>query len=182
MSNLKGSRTEKNLYAAFAGESQAFMKYTLFAEQAKQDGYEKIEQEFTSIAKNEKAHAEMWLKEIHGGNLPKTLMNLQDSANGEHFEWSEMYAEFADVAKEEGFVDIERMYRGIIGVEQGHNNRFNKLISELQNGEIFKSTKVEVWECINCGHYHNAKEAPETCPVCGKPQAFFKKEENKQNN
>ncbi len=178
MSNLKGTKTEKNLYAAFAGESQAFMKYTLFADQAKNDGFEKVEREFKTIAENEKGHAEMWLKEINGGKLPQTLKNIEHSAEGEHFEWSEMYAEFADVAKEEGLVEIEKMFRGVANIEQGHDKRFCKLATEIKNGEMFKSQQVEVWECLNCGHYHNSKEAPSVCPVCDKPQSYFKKEEN----
>ncbi len=181
MSNLKGSRTEKNLYAAFAGESQAFMKYTLYADQAKKDGYVKVEREFKTIAENEKAHAEMWLKELHGGSLPQSERNLGDSAQGEHYEWSKMYAEFAEVAKEEGLVEIEKMFRGVLGVEQAHDNTFNQLLTEVKNGDIFKSQKVEVWECLNCGHYHSATDAPGICPVCSYPQAYFKKEENKQS-
>lgn len=178
MSNLKGTQTEKNLYAAFAGESQAFMKYTLYADQAKKDGYVKVEKEFKKIAENEKAHAEMWLKEIKGGNMPKTEANLQDSAQGEHFEWSEMYAEFAKVAKSEGLTEYEKMFNGIIDIEQGHDKEFTKLLTEIQNGNIFKAPQEEVWECLNCGHHHLGMEAPGVCPVCSHQQAYFKKVDN----
>ncbi len=178
--NLKGSKSEGNLYAAYAGESQAFMKYTLFAEQAKKDGYVKVEKLFTTLAQNEKAHAEMWLKEIHGGSLPKTEQNLQDAVNGEHFEWSEMYKQFATEAEQEGNTKLSSMYKGVGEVESRHEQNFRDILTEIQNGNIFKSQQSEKWECLNCGHYHSGMEAPGVCPVCEKPQAYFKKEESKQ--
>ncbi len=178
--NSNGSSTEGNLFAAFAGESQAFMKYTLFAEQAKKDGYIKAEQLFTQIAQNEKAHAEIWLKEIHGGNLPKTEQNLQDAINGEHYEWTEMYAQFAEKAEQEGMTKLSNTFKGVGEVESRHDQNFTDLLTEIQNGNIFKSQQEEVWECLNCGHYHHGLEAPGVCPVCSKPQAYFKKEEQKQ--
>ncbi len=178
--NLSGSKSEGNIYAAFAGESQAFMKYTLFAEQAKKDGYIKVEQLFTQLAKNEKAHAEIWLKEIHGGNLPKTEQNLQDATNGEHFEWSEMYAEFAKVADQEGFAKLSNTFKGVAEVESKHEKSFKEALTEIENGNIFKSQQKENWECLNCGHIHNGMEAPGVCPVCEKPQAYFKKETQQQ--
>lgn len=180
MNNLKGSRTEANLYASFAGESQAFMKYTLYAEQAKKDGYVKVEKEFTKIAQNEKAHAELYLKHIHGGNIPKTERNIEDSANGEHYEWSEVYSGFAKVAKDEGFTDLANIFEGVAKVEQGHDKKFTELLTEVQNGNIFKSQQEEVWECLNCGHHHQGMQPPGVCPVCEHPQSYFKKVEKKQ--
>ncbi len=177
--NVSGSKSEGNLYAAFAGESQAFMKYTLYAEQAKKDGYVKAEQLFTQIAQNEKAHAEIWLKEIHGGNIPKTEQNLQDAASGEHYEWTEMYAEFAKIAEEEGFSKLSNTFKGIGDIESRHDQNYSDILIEIQNGNIFKSQQEETWECLNCGHYHNGMEAPGVCPVCQKPQAYFKKEPKK---
>ncbi len=178
--NLNGSKTEGNLYAAFAGESQAFMKYTLFAEQAKKDGYVKAEQLFTQLAQNEKAHAEIWLKEIHGGNLPKTEQNLQDSVNSEHFEGAEMYTQFANEAEKEGFAKISTELKGVGKVELRHEQNFKDMLTEIQNGNVFKSQQEETWECLNCGHQHDGMEAPGVCPVCSKPQAYFKKETQKQ--
>ncbi len=177
---LKNSKTEGNLYAAYAGESQAFMKYTLFAEQAKKDGYVKAEQLFTQIAQNEKAHAEMWLKEIHGGNLPKTEQNLQDAINGEHYEWTEMYSEFTKIAEQENLVKLSSMFKGVGDIESRHDQNFSDILTEIQNGNIFQSQQEETWECLNCGHYHSGMKAPVVCPVCEKPQAYFKKEEQKQ--
>ncbi len=175
MNNLKGTKTEGNIYAAFAGESQAFMKYTLFAEQAKKDGYIKAEQNFTKTAENEKAHAEIWLKHIHNNLMPNTEQNLQDASNGEHFEWTDMYKRFAEEAREEGFNEIAVQFEGIIEIEKSHEQEFSKILVEIQNGNIFKSQQEEQWECLNCGHHHNGMEAPGVCPICQKPQAYFKK-------
>ncbi len=181
MNNLKGTRTEANLFSAFAGESQAYMKYTLYAEKAKEDGFIKVERKLKETAENEKAHAEMWLKHIHNNIMPNTLQNLADASGGEHFEWSEMYAQFANEAREEGFEHIAILFESIANVENRHEQTFTQLSTEIENGTIFKSTKEEVWECLNCGHYHRGTQAPQICPVCEVPQDYFKKEENQSN-
>lgn len=178
MSNTKGTQTENNLYSGFAGESQAFMKYTLYAEQAKKEGYIKAEKIFKQIAENEKAHAEIWLKNIHNGNLPNTECNLKDAANGEHFEWSEMYSGYGKKAEEEGIQDLAKVFHGVAHIEQGHDNMFKELLTEIQNGNILKSQQEETWECQNCGHHHVGIQPPGVCPVCEKQEGYFKKLEN----
>ena len=154
---LKGSRTEANLKAAFAGESQARNKYTYFASKAKKDGYEQIAAIFEETALNEKEHAKIWFKLLNGGNIPSTMDNLKDAANGENYEWTDMYPEFAKVAKE----------------EKEHEERYKKLLENVKDGLVFSKDGDKIWKCRNCGHICIGKEAPEVCPVCNHPQSFF---------
>jgi len=168
---LKGSRTEQNLMAAFAGESQARNKYDYYASKAKKDGYEQIASIFQETALNEKEHAKMWFKLFHGIN--STIDNLLDAAAGENFEWTEMYAEFARIADEEGFHDIAEKFRGVAAIEKSHEERYSKLAASVKDGEVFVKLNESVWVCRNCGHIHVGKSAPETCPVCAHPQAYF---------
>ena len=171
MANLKGSRTEQNLMAAFAGESQARNKYDYYASKAKKDGYEQIAAIFQETANNEKEHAKLWFKLFHGIN--STLDNLADAAAGENYEWTEMYKEFADIADEEGFHDIAAQFRGVAAIEKHHEERYKKLAENIQNGEVFVKLNENVWVCRNCGHIHVGKSAPQLCPVCAHPQAYF---------
>ncbi|MDD6394730.1 MAG: rubrerythrin family protein [Firmicutes bacterium] len=170
---LKGTRTEANLQAAFAGESQARNKYTYYAEKAKQDGYEQIARIFEETADNEKAHAKIWFKLLHDNSIPETSQNLEDAANGEHFEWTDMYAEFAKVAKEEGLNDIAALFEGVAAIEKQHEERFRKLLANIKDGLVFSKEGDAVWVCSNCGHVHIGKSAPMICPICKKPQAYF---------
>ncbi|WP_328701502.1 rubrerythrin [Clostridium vitabionis] len=176
---LKGSKTEKNLLAAFAGESEARNKYTFYASQAKKDGYEQIAAFFEETANNEKEHAKLWFKALHGGAVPKTLENLKDGAAGENYEWTSMYPEFAKVAEEEGFTDIAATMRRIAEVEKSHEERYRKLLENIEKDVVFKSGEDTVWVCRNCGYIYVGKEAPERCPACNHPKAYF---ERKQNN
>ena len=168
---LKGSKTEKNLWTAFAGESQARNKYTYFASAAKKEGYEQIAAYFEETAGNEKEHAELWFKAL--GELGDTKANLQAAANGEHYEWTEMYAEFAKVAEEEGFKALAAQFRGVAAIEKRHEERYLKLLSNINKGIVFKREEVKVWVCRNCGHVYIGKEAPKVCPVCSHPGAYF---------
>jgi rubrerythrin len=170
---LKGSKTEANLASAFAGESQARNKYTYFASQAKKEGYEQIAEIFIESAENEKEHAKMWFKLLHGGCVPKTADNLKAAASGENFEWTEMYAEFAKVAKKEGFKDIAKQFEGVAKIEKEHEERFLALLKNLGSDAVFKKSDAIMWKCRNCGHIHVAKAAPKECPVCVHPQAYF---------
>lgn len=169
--NLKGSKTEQNLMAAFAGESQARNKYDYYASKAKKDGYEQIAAIFQETANNEKEHAKLWFKLFHGIN--DTLDNLLDAAAGENYEWTEMYKGFAEVADEEGFHDIAEKFRGVAAIEKTHEERYNKLATAVKGGEAFVKLTESVWVCRNCGHIHVGKEAPKVCPVCAHPQAYF---------
>ena len=171
---LKGSRTEANLMAAFAGESQARNKYTYYASKAKKDGYEQIAAIFTETADNEKEHAKLWFKLLHGGSVADTPVNLADAAAGENYEWTEMYAEFARVAREEGFNDIARQFEGVAKIEKEHEERYRKLLENSEEGIVFSRDGDMVWTCANCGHIHVGKNAPKLCPVCAHPQAYFK--------
>ncbi len=173
MTNLKGSRTEANLMAAFAGESQARNKYTYYASKAKKDGYEQIAEIFTETANNEKEHAKIWFKLLHDG-IGDTLTNLKDAAAGENYEWTEMYADFARVAKEEGFDHIAFLFEEVGKIEKEHEERYNALAANVDNGTVFKKDAEQVWICANCGHIHVGTEAPELCPVCAHPKAYFK--------
>ena len=176
---LKGSKTEANLMAAFAGESQARNKYTYYASQARKDGYEQIAAIFEETAANEKEHAKMWFKELHDGKVPKTLENLKDAANGENYEWTDMYAEFAKVAKEEGFTRIANLFEGVAKIEKEHEERYRKLIDNIENKLVFSKDGDAIWICRNCGHVVIGKEAPLVCPVCAHPQSYFElKKEN----
>ena len=169
--NLKGSKTEQNLMAAFAGESQARNKYDYYASKAKKDGYEQISAIFKETANNEKEHAKLWFKLFHGIN--DTLDNLLDAAAGENYEWTEMYKQFAQVADEEGFHDIAEKFRGVAAIEKTHEERYNKLAEAVKGGEVFVKLEENVWVCRNCGHIHVGKQAPEVCPVCAHPRAYF---------
>ena len=171
--NLKGSKTEANLMAAFAGESQARNKYTYYASKAKKDGYEQMAAIFEETAGNEKEHAKMWFKLLHDGAIPDTMTNLKDAANGENYEWTEMYAEFAKTAREEGFDDIAKKFELVGAVEKEHEERYLKLLSNIENEEVFKKEESTVWVCRNCGHVHVGKFAPKACPTCDHPQAYF---------
>ena len=171
MKSLKGSRTEQNLMAAFAGESQARNKYDYYASKAKKDGYEQIAAIFAETAANEKEHAKLWFKLFHGIN--STLDNLLDAAAGENYEWTEMYKEFADIADKEGFHDIAAQFRGVAAIEKHHEERYRKLAQAVKGGEVFVKLNENVWVCRNCGHLHVGKSAPEACPVCAHPQAYF---------
>ena len=176
---LKGSRTEANLMAAFAGESQARNKYTYYASQAKKDGYEQIAAIFEETANNEKEHAKMWFKELHGGDIPTTAENLLDAAEGENYEWTDMYAEFAKVAREEGFERIAFLFEGVAAIEKEHEERYRKLLKNVEDKLVFSKDGEAIWICRNCGHVVVGKEAPKVCPVCAHPQSFFElKKEN----
>ena len=170
---LKGSKTEQNLMTAFAGESQARNKYTYYASKAKKDGYEQIAAIFEETANNEKEHAKMWFKELHGGSIPDTMENLLDAANGENYEWTDMYSEFARVAKEEGFDRIAYLFEGVAAIEKEHEERYRKLIENIEGGLVFSRDGDKIWKCRNCGHIVIGKEAPKVCPICTHPQAYF---------
>ena len=170
---LKGSRTEANLMTAFAGESQARNKYTYYASKAKKDGYVQIAQIFEETANNEKEHAKIWFKLLHDGGIPTTVENLKDAAEGENYEWTEMYAEFAKVAKEEGFDHIAALFEMVAKIEKEHEERYKKLLANIDGGVVFSKDNDIVWICSNCGHIHIGKKAPEICPVCAHPQAYF---------
>ncbi len=169
--NLKGTQTEKNLLAAFAGESQANTKYTFYAAKAKKEGYNQIADIFEETARNERAHAKMWLKEIK--DLSSTKGNLRDAANGEHYEWTDMYEEFARVAKEEGFDDLARKFRAVGLIEKHHEKRYEALLENLDSNKVFEKDEKVLWECKNCGHLHEGTKALEVCPVCRHPKAYF---------
>ena len=171
--NLKGSKTEKNLLAAFAGESQAYTKYTYYASKARKDGYQQIGDLFEETAKNEKEHAKIWFKQLHGGEMPETTENLKDAAAGENYEWTDMYATFAKEAREEGFDQIAALFEGVAAIEKEHEERYRKLLGNIEKGIVFSRDGDMVWQCSNCGHIHIGKEAPEVCPVCAHPKAYF---------
>ncbi len=173
MAELKGSKTEANLLAAFSGESQARNKYSYYASKAKKEGYEQIAAIFTETADNEKEHAKLWFKQLHGGDVPDTITNLKDAASGENYEWTEMYAEFAKVAKEEGFDEIAAMFEGVGAVEKEHEERYLALLKNVEEGKVFKKDQVVMWKCRNCGHIHVGNEAPQVCPVCAHPRSYF---------
>ena len=172
MKDLKGTKTEQNLMTAFAGESQARNKYTYYASKAKKDGYEQIAAIFEETANNEKEHAKMRVKLLHGGN-PGTVANHGDAAAGENYEWTDMYATFAKEAEEEGFDEIARQFRGVAAIEKTHEERYRKLLANIDGGIVFSRDGDAVWECRNCGHIHIGKMAPEVCPVCAHPKAYF---------
>ena len=171
---LKGSKTESNLMAAFAGESQARNKYTYFASKAKKEGYEQIASIFEETANNEKEHAKMWFKLLNGGDIHSTKENLKAAAEGENYEWTDMYSEFAKVAREEGFEDIAKSFEMVGAIEKTHEERYRKLLENVEGGLVFSRDGDMIWECANCGHIHIGKEAPEVCPVCNHPQSYFK--------
>ncbi|MBQ8402622.1 MAG: rubrerythrin family protein [Clostridia bacterium] len=168
---LKGSKTEKNLQAAFAGESQARNKYTYFASVAKKEGYEQIAAIFQQTADNEKEHAKMWFKLL--GELGNTAENLEAAAAGENYEWTDMYATFAKEAEEEGFTEIAAKFRLVAKIERSHEERYLKLLSNVQMQQVFEKSEEIMWECRNCGHLVIGKKAPQVCPVCAHPQSYF---------
>lgn len=172
MKELNGTKTQANLLAAFAGESMARNKYTFYASKAKQEGYEQISGILAEIADNERAHASIWFKKLHGG-LADTEANLLDAAEGEYAEWSDMYKKFADEAREEGFDDLAVLFEKVGDIEQDHEQRFRKLLENLKNDKVFSRPEGQVWICRNCGHIHYGTEAPESCPVCMHPRAYF---------
>ncbi len=171
--DLKGSKTEANLMAAFAGESQARNKYTYYASKAKKEGYEQIAAIFTETADNEKEHAKMWFKLLHDGSVPDTMTNLKDAAAGENYEWTDMYASFAETAREEGFTRIAYLFEAVGKIEKEHEERYKKLLANIEEGKVFEYGDIKVWKCRNCGHIHVGLKAPEVCPVCDHPKAYF---------
>ena len=170
---LKGSKTEANLMTAFAGESQARNKYTYYASKAKKDGYEQIAAIFEETANNEKEHAKLWFKELHGGEVPSTIDNLKDAANGENYEWTEMYKEFAETAREEGFDQIARLFEMVGEIERHHEERYKDLLDKVENNKVFHKEEEVIWICRNCGHVYYGKDALKVCPVCKHPESFM---------
>ena len=189
MKSLKGTKTEQNLLKSFAGESQARMRYDYFAKQAKKDGLEQISGIFTETALNEKEHAKRFFRFLEGGNLEitatypagiigTTMENLKAAVAGENEEWTELYPEFANVAEQEGFKDIVNAFRQIAKVEKAHEERYNKLLKNLEEGKVFERNGIVIWKCRNCGYIHEGRKAPETCPACLHPKAYFEIKEN----
>ena len=170
---LKGSKTEQNLMTAFSGESQARNKYTFFASKAKKEGYEQIAAIFEETANNEKEHAKIWFKLLNDGQIPSTAENLKAASEGENYEWTDMYEEFAKIAKEEGFDKIAYLFEEVGKIEKDHEERFSKLLDNVNGELVFSKDGDKIWKCRNCGHICIGKEAPEVCPVCNHPQAFF---------
>ena len=173
MPELKGSKTEANLMTAFAGESQARNKYTYFASKAKKEGYEQIAAIFLETAENEKEHAKLWYKLLHNDDVPDTATNLKDAADGENFEWTDMYAKFAEEAKAEGFTKIAFLFEQVGKIEKEHEQRYLKLLENLKGDVVFSRDGDMIWQCANCGHVVIGKKAPEKCPVCDHPKAYF---------
>ena len=173
MAELKGTKTEKTLNAAFAGESQARVKYQFYASKAKKDGYEQIASIFEETSDNEKEHAKIWYKLLHDGAVPSTEENLKDAIAGENYEETEMYVKFAKEAREEGFEEIARLFEEVGKIEAEHEKRYKKVLENIEKGIVFKGDGVTVWKCRNCGYIHIGDSAPEVCPVCKHPQAFF---------
>lgn len=173
MADLKGSKTEANLMAAFAGESEARNKYTYYASKAKKDGYQQIAALFEETANNEKEHAKLWFKLLHDGDIPSTAENLKDAAAGENYEWTDMYAGFAKTAREEGFDKIAALFEAVGEIEKAHEERYKKLLANIEGGIVFSKNGDAIWECRNCGHIVIGKQAPEICPVCAHPKSYF---------
>ena len=170
---FKESKTYQNLQTAFAGESQARNKYTYFASKARKDGYEQIAAIFEETANNEKEHAKMWFKELHGGEVPDTVTNLNDAADGENYEWTDMYDEFAKTAEEEGFTAIAAKFKAVGAIEKHHEERYRKLLKNIEDEVVFSKDEDTIWICRNCGHVVIGKKAPKVCPVCAHPQSYF---------
>ncbi|MGN0431875.1 MAG: rubrerythrin [Lachnospiraceae bacterium] len=173
MKELKGTRTEANLQAAFAGESQARNKYSYFASKAKKDGYVQIAAIFEETANNEKEHAKIWYKLLNGGAVGNTVENLKEAAGGENYEWTEMYPTFAKEAREEGFDEIADLFEGVAAIEKEHEERYKKLLENVEGGLVFSRDGEMIWQCANCGHVCVGRQAPEVCPVCAHPQSYF---------
>ncbi len=177
--DFKNSKTFANLMAAFAGESQARNKYTFYAAEAKNQGFEQIGRIFEETANNEKEHAEIWFKQLHGNSMPSTDDALKDAAEGEWFEFSDMYKRFAEEAEAEGYTEIAALFKMVGNIEKEHHERFKKLRQNIEQGIVFKRDGVKIWKCLNCGHIHVGESAPKACPVCSKPQSWFEiKSEN----
>ena len=172
---LKGSKTEQNLMTAFAGESQARNKYTYFASRARKDGYEQIAAIFEETANNEKEHAKIWFKLLNGGEISDTMHNLEAAAEGENYEWTDMYKEFAEVAREEGFTKIAVLFEGVAKIEKEHEERYRKLLKNINDEVVFSSDNDTIWICRNCGHVVIGKKAPEVCPICNHKKSFFER-------
>ena len=170
---LKGSQTEKNLQIAFAGEAQAHTKYQYYSSKAKKDGYVQMANIFAETAKNEKEHAKLWFKYLHGGAVPATTVNLADAAEGENYEWTDMYATFAREAEEEGFTALAAKFRAVAAIEKSHEERYRALLSNVEMQKVFEKSEIKMWECRNCGHLVMGTAAPNVCPVCAHPQAYF---------
>ncbi|MDD6784233.1 MAG: rubrerythrin family protein [Prevotellaceae bacterium] len=173
MKDLKGTKTEQNLMTAFAGESQARNKYSYYASKAKKDGYVQIANIFEETANNEKEHAKLWFKLLHGGAVPSTIENLKDAAAGENYEWTDMYAQFAKEAREEGFDEIAYKFEMVGAIEKHHEERYLKLLDNIEKKIVFTKDGDAIWQCSNCGHICIGKEAPQVCPVCDHPQSYF---------
>lgn len=176
---LKGSQTEMNLMAAYGGETQACVKYQYYASKARKDGYEQIAALFDETAHNEKEHAKLWFKYLHGGDIPETTANLADAANGENYEWTDMYAGFAKTAKEEGFTELAYLFQAVADIEKHHEERYRRLLANIEEGIVFSRDGDRIWQCRNCGHIVIGRSAPEICSVCKHPRSFFEiKKEN----
>jgi rubrerythrin len=171
--NLKGSKTEENLKAALAGESQAYTKYGYYASKADKDGYHQIGQLFLETANQEKEHAKIWFKYLHGGEVPETKANLKDAADGEHYEWTDMYDGFAKTADDEGFKELAVLFRMVAAIEKTHEEKYRKLLGNIEKGLVFSRDGDCIWQCSNCGHIIIGKSAPEICPVCKHPRSYF---------
>ena len=171
--DFENSQTKKNLEAAFAGESQACVKYGFYAKQASKDGYQQIADIFNETSGNENVHAKLWFKYLHDGKVPATPEALKDAAAGENYEWTTMYADFAKTAEEEGFKEIAAKMRLVGEIEKAHDERYNKLLERVESGEVFERPGVKVWQCLKCGHLHVGPTAPKVCPVCGHPPSYF---------
>ena len=169
----KGTKTDENLKKAFAGESEARNKYTYFASKEKKDGYEQIAAIFEETAGNEKEHAKMWFKELNGGSVPSTIDNLRAAADGENYEWTDMYVEFAKTAREEGFEELAKKFEAVAEIEKHHEERYSALLKNIEDSKVFSKDGDAIWVCRNCGHIVVGKKAPETCPVCNHPQSYF---------
>jgi rubrerythrin len=173
MKELKGTKTEGNLKTAFAGESQAFTKYNYYASKAEKEGYNQIGAIFRETAGNEKEHAKIWFKLLHGGDVPATTVNLGDAADGENYEWTDMYAGFAKTARDEGFAEIAALFEQVGAIEKSHEERYRKLLANIKGGLVFSRDGDAVWQCSNCGHIVIGKQAPDQCPVCKHPKGYF---------
>jgi len=173
MKTLKGTKTEENLKAAFSGEAQAHTKYQYYASKARKDGYVQIANIFEETARNEKEHAKIWFKLLHDNDIPTTTQNLLDAANGENYEWTDMYSEFAETAKEEGFSKIAFLFEGVAKIEKEHEERYRKMLANINDEVVFSRDDDKIWQCDNCGHIVIGKKAPELCPVCAHPKAYF---------
>lgn len=177
--DFENSQTKKNLEAAFAGESQATNKYSYYASKAKKEGYVQISNIFSETSGNEREHAKLWFKYLHDGDVPDTLANLKDAAAGENYEWTDMYDRMAKEADEEGFTELAEQFRGVAAIEKAHEERYRKLLQNVENKQVFEKSEVKIWECRNCGHIVVGTQAPDVCPVCKHPQSFFEvREEN----